>query len=236
MTFSLIGRCARTGQFGAVISTSATAVGSRCVYLKSGKGGFLTQHRTDPRLGPRGVRLLEEGLSARDAMAAVVASTPDIGWRQLACIDDDGGTAFHHGDKIYSIHAESQARDCVAIGNIIDNPDVPKAMTAAFTADPSLDIAERLLRAIEAGEAAGGETGTVHSAQLVAVGENDFVMYDLRIDWSETPIPDLRLLWERYKPEVADFAVRVLEPDAAPMMQMLFDEAKRRMKELGLEH
>jgi uncharacterized Ntn-hydrolase superfamily protein len=236
MTFSLVARCGRTGEIGAVISTSNLAVGSRCVYLKSGVGGFLTQHRTDPRLGPRGIALLQDGATAAEAMAAVVASTKDIGWRQLACVDRHGNTAFHHGDRIYSIRAECQAPGVVAIGNIIDNPEVPKAMVAAFTADPSLEIAERLLRAIEAGEAAGGETGTVHAAQMIAIGENSFPLFDLRIDYSETPLPDLRRLWERYRAEAAGFAVRVLDPDSVPPQQDLVEAAQARMKALGLSY
>jgi uncharacterized Ntn-hydrolase superfamily protein len=234
MTFSLVARCPRTGDFGAVISTSNAAVGSRCCYLRAGVGGFLTQHRTDPRLGPRGLALLAQGVPARHAMAAVVASTPDIGWRQLACVDRDGGTAFHHGDRIYSVHAAAEAPGVVAIGNIIDNPEVPRAMVDAFTADPAPSLGERLLRAIEAGEAAGGETGSVHSAQMIAVGREDFPLFDLRIDWSETPLADLRALWRRYEPVVETFRRSVLEPDQVPVIADLYEAAQRRKRELGL--
>jgi len=83
MTFSIAGRCARTGAFGISISTSSIVVGSRCAFAKAGVGAVLTQHRTDPRLGPRGIELLRSGCSAQEAMDALVASSPHIGWRQL---------------------------------------------------------------------------------------------------------------------------------------------------------
>ncbi|MFN7332870.1 MAG: DUF1028 domain-containing protein, partial [bacterium] len=76
MTYSILGRCARTGQFGAAVTTSSIAVGSRVPHVAPGLGGVLTQHRTDPRLGPRGLELLRSGCSAEETMAALVASTP----------------------------------------------------------------------------------------------------------------------------------------------------------------
>ncbi len=235
MTFSLIARCAETGQFGAVITTSNAAVGSRCCHLKAGVGGVLTQHRTDPRLGPRGLELLESGCTADETIAALAASSTDIGWRQLACVDAAGRTAAFHGDRIYSIHGDAHGNGCVAIGNIIDHPDVPPSMIKAFEADSARPLGERLLAAIEAGEAAGGETGTVHSAQVIAVGEDSFPVFDLRVDWSDTPLSDLRSLYNRYGPERDGFRVRVLEPDTVPVDPKLLADATARKKALGLD-
>ena len=81
MTFSLVGRCARTGMLGAVVTTSSMAVGSRCSHAKAGVGAALTQHRTDPRLGPMALDLMSRGLSAPEAMKAIVAGTPHRHWR-----------------------------------------------------------------------------------------------------------------------------------------------------------
>src|SRR5882757_4649868 len=83
MTFSIAGRCARTGMFGIAITTSSMAVGSRCAFARAGIGAVLTQHRTDPRLGPLGLDLLAAGKTAAETIAALVASTPHHGWRQL---------------------------------------------------------------------------------------------------------------------------------------------------------
>ena len=87
MTFSLIGRCPRSGQFGAVAATSSIAVGARVAHCAAGVGAVLTQHRTDPRLGPRGLDLLRSGCSAQETVDALVASTPHVQWRQIAVLD-----------------------------------------------------------------------------------------------------------------------------------------------------
>ncbi len=100
MTFSLVGRCARTGMLGAVVTTSSISVGSRCSHARAGIGAALTQHRTDPRLGPLALDLLAHGFSAPEAMQAVVAATPHRHWRQLALIDAAGRTAVYSGANV----------------------------------------------------------------------------------------------------------------------------------------
>jgi len=97
MTYSLVGMCGRTGMLGAAVTTSSGAVGSRCPYARAGVGAVLTQHRTDPRLGPKGLDLLEAGKSAAEVITELTRDDPTIGWRQLAVIDNTGTTAFFHG-------------------------------------------------------------------------------------------------------------------------------------------
>jgi len=215
MTFSLIGRCARTGQFGAAATTSSLAVGARVHAVAARTGAVLTQHRTDPRLGPRGIALLRSGCTAEETVAALVASTPDHKWRQLAAIDAAGRTAHFHGARVKPEQGAAHAKDVVAIGNILSSAKVPEAMAAAFAANPELPLAERLVRGLEAGEAAGGEHGDVRSASLLVLGDHDFALVDLRVDGDAAPIPRLRALWEEYAPLVDAYVVRVLNPDDA---------------------
>lgn len=215
MTFSLIGRCARTGQFGAAATTSSLAVGARVQAVAPTVGAVLTQHRTDPRLGPRGLALLRSGCTAEETVAALVASTPDHKWRQLAAIDAAGRTAHFHGARVKPESGAAHGKDVVAIGNILSSAAVPDAMAEAFAADSDLPLAERLLRGLEAGEAAGGEHGDVRSASLLVFGKHDFALVDLRVDGHVTPIPALRALWEEYAPLVDAYVVRVLNPDDA---------------------
>ncbi|MGX9963289.1 DUF1028 domain-containing protein [Roseomonas sp. F4] len=215
MTFSLIARCARTGQFGAAATTSSLAVGARVHAVAPGVGAVLTQHRTDPRLGPRGLGLLRSGCTAEQTVAALVASTPDHGWRQLAAIDAAGRTAHFHGRHVKREFGAAHGPDVVAIGNILSSDQVPAAMVAGFCADPDLPLAERLVRGLEAGEAAGGEHGEVRSASLLVYGPHDFALVDLRADGHAQPIPALRALWEEYAPLVEAYVVRVLNPDDA---------------------
>jgi uncharacterized Ntn-hydrolase superfamily protein len=216
MTFSLVGMCRRSGMFGAAVTTSSIAVGSRCPYARAGVGAVLTQHRTDPQLGPRGLDLLAAGHSASQAMQALVQDNPSIGWRQLAIIDKGGDTAYYHGDKIHSIHAAFQGDAVCAIGNIIRHADIPRAMVEAFRHDPEEHLAERLLRALEAGLAAGGELKQVKSAALLVVHEQSFPLVDLRVELDPQPLPALRFLWELYRSQAELYMRRALDPDSVP--------------------
>src|SRR5215469_11698392 len=119
MTFSLVGRCARTGQLGAAVATSSIAVGARCSYCEAGVGAVLTQHRTDPRLGPRGLALLRSGCSAQQTVNALVASASHAQWRQLAVLDVQGNTAAYSGARTKPEMSEAAAQDACAIGNIL---------------------------------------------------------------------------------------------------------------------
>jgi uncharacterized Ntn-hydrolase superfamily protein len=213
MTFSLVGRCARTGQFGAAVSTSSIAVGARVAYCEAGVGAVLTQHRTDPRLGPRGLALLRSGCSAQQTLDALVASTHFAQWRQIAVLDVAGNTAAHSGTRTKPEMSAAPGQDVCAVGNILANARVPAAMLRGFQADPAAPLAERLLHALEEGLAAGGENGPVHSAHLVVVEHESFPLIDLRVDWHDTPIAELRALWNRYAPQTNDYLLRALDPD-----------------------
>ncbi len=216
MTFSVVGMCRQTGMFGAAVTTSSIGVGSRCPFARAGVGAVLTQHRTDPRLGPRGLELLAAGHSASQAMAALVQDNPTIGWRQLAIIDKQGETAYYHGDRISSIHAAAQGNAVCAIGNILRSEDVPQAMVEAFGQEPEAHLAERLLRALEAGLEAGGELKQVKSAALVVVHEQPFPLVDLRVELNPQPLAELRFLWELYRPQLELYVRRAIDPDSVP--------------------
>jgi uncharacterized Ntn-hydrolase superfamily protein len=213
MTFSLVGRCPRTGQIGAAVTTSSIAVGARCTFCAAGIGAVLTQHRTDPRLGPRGLALLRSGCSAQETLDALVASTPHAQWRQLAVLDAAGNTAAYSGTRVRPQMSAAPAQDACAIGNILASALVPAAMLRGFQSDPSAPLAERLLHALEEGLAAGGEPIPVRSAHLQVVEHESFPLIDLRVDWHDTPIAELRTLWQLYAPQSNDYLLRALEPD-----------------------
>ena len=215
MTFSLVGRCARTGMFGAAVTTSSLSVGSRCPHAMAGVGAVLTQHRTDPRLGPLALELLARGHDAQHTIDAVVAATPHRDWRQLAIIDRDGRTASFSGAHVKPELGEVHGRDCVAIANIVRTVEVPVAMVAAFEADPAAPLAARLVRALQAGEQAGGEEKPVVSAALLVVHETSFPFVDLRVDRHADPLAELVSLWEAYRSEAEPYIVRALDPDRA---------------------
>src|SRR4029450_13333073 len=201
MTFSVVGMCRQTGMFGTAVTTSSIGVGSRCPFARAGVGAVLTQHPPDPRLGPRGLELLAAGQSASQVIAALVQGNPTIGSRPPAIIDTQGETAYSHGDRISSIHAAAQGNAVCAIGNILRSEDVPQAMVEAFGQEPEAHLAERLLRALEAGLEAGGELKQVKSAALLVVHEQPFPLVDLRVELDPQPLVELRFLWELYRPQ-----------------------------------
>jgi uncharacterized Ntn-hydrolase superfamily protein len=216
MTFSIAGRCARTGMLGAVVTTSSMAVGGRCAYAQANVGAVLTQHRTDPRLGPKMLERLREGAVPAAILKDFEKSETGIGWRQLAIIDAKGQAAFFNGSNIYSVFKGLVGRDCVAVGNILRNTDVVDAMVQSFEANEAQPLAERLMRAIEAGDAAGGELKQIKSAGLMVAHRESFPFVDLRVDLDPRPLVQLRFLWELYQPTADEYVVRAVNPDSAP--------------------
>ena len=202
--------------FGCAATTSSIAVGSRCTWARAGVGAVLTQHRTDPRLGPRGLELLAQGLSAGEVVERLTRDEPGIGWRQLAVVDAKGGTAAYHGARISSVHSEHAGAGCIAVGNIIRTPEVTRAMLQAFEAAPEAHLAERLVRALEAGQATGGEWKQVKSTALLVVARESFPLVYLRVDFDPQPLAQLRWLWEIYEPSMKLYVERALAPDTVP--------------------
>lgn len=215
MTFSMLARCERTGQFGAIVTTSSIAVGTRCPFARAGVGAALTQHRTDPRLGPRLLNLLASGAGAQPAMDHLVADTPDRDWRQLAVIDSTGATASFTGARVRATVSVAEGPGCAALGNILRSAAVAPAMVACFAEDPTLPLAERLVRALLAGEAAGGETASVRSAALLVMHSEPFPYVDLRVDDHATPLDELARLWTLYAPLAEDYVLRAVAPERA---------------------
>jgi uncharacterized Ntn-hydrolase superfamily protein len=216
MTFSIAGRCARTGMLGAVVTTSSMAVGSRCAWAEANVGAVLTQHRTDPRLGPKILERLKSGSTPEAAIHDLERSEPNLGWRQLAVVGADGKGAVFNGSKITSVLNAKVGRDCAAAGNILRNTGVVETMISRFEENEDQPLAERLMRAIEAGDAAGGELKQLKSAALLVVHRENFPFVDLRVDLNSQPLVELRFLWELYQPTADTYVVRAVDPDKAP--------------------
>ena len=217
-TFTIVGRCQRTGMLGVAITTSDIAVGSRCPYVKPLVGAVSTQAYTDPRLGPFALRLLETGYSCSAALQQVEASDPHIELRQLGLVDRDGNSAARTGslNKPWAGHIAN--RDYVAMGNALAGEQVVQAIATAYEQWETEDLAERLMRAIEAGQEAGGEASDFtpyHSAALLVWASQSFPRIDLRVDEHATPLVELRRIYEIYKPRIDYFALRASDPEAA---------------------
>ncbi len=224
MTFSISARCPDTGTLGIAISSSSPAVAARCSHARAGVGVVASQNITDPSLGPKALDLMASGLPAQEALAAVLTDYPAAPWRQLAVLDNQGSSALFSGEQTLGINAVAKGRECAAAGNLLANDEVPAAMVAAFEAAQGL-LGDRLIAAMQAGLAAGGEAGPVHSAGLYLVRDVSWPIADLRIDWAEqNPIGALSDLWDLYKPQLEDYVTRALDPTAAPSYGVPGDE------------
>ncbi|HEX9065666.1 MAG TPA: DUF1028 domain-containing protein [Streptosporangiaceae bacterium] len=216
MTFSLAGRCARTGMLGLVVTSSSPAVAARCAWARAGTGAVATQNITDPSLGPAVLDLLGAGRSAAQALHDALAAARHAEYRQVAVVDSAGRTAARTGTRTLGRNSTAAGPDCVAAGNLLATEDVTAAMVAAFGQRPLEHLADRLLDALRAGAAAGGEEGPLHSAGLVVVDRVSWPVTDLRVDWHDDPVGELGRLWEVWKPQEGDYVRRAVDPASAP--------------------
>jgi uncharacterized Ntn-hydrolase superfamily protein len=212
MTFSLAGRCERTGAVGAVIASASMAVAARCVAVRAGVGAVCSQSTTDPRLRGALLEAMAGGLRASDALAAVVGRTPDIAYRQLAAVDADGGCAAYSGELALGEARDACAAGAAAAGNLLADPGVPAAMLAAFGDRAGDSLGERLIAALAAGLAAGGEVSPVRSAGLVIAESVPWPVTDLRVDWHDDPVGQLAELWQLWQPQAESYIHRALLP------------------------
>lgn len=216
MTISLAGRCARTGAMGGIISSSSPAVASRCLWA-SPHGVVMSQNVTDPVLGILGLKLLDQGFGASGVITQLTSARAHIDWRQLAVLDPAGHAEVFTGTQGLGITAAAKSSNCVAAGNMLANDQVLLAMVQAFERDPQAFIADRLLAALEAGLAAGGEAGPVHSAGMKVHDQDLWPCVDLRVDWSDDSVMhDLHSLWHKYQPQMQDYVTRARNPKQAP--------------------
>ena len=216
MTFSIVARCADSGQFGMAVSSSSPAVAARCAYARAGVGAVASQNVTDPRLGPGALAAMAAGMDAKTAIASVIAAAEHTEFRQLLAVDSTGQTEIFSGTKTLGIHAERRSQNAAAAGNLLANITIPDAMVAAFHA-ASWHLGDRLIAAMQAGLAAGGEAGDLHSAGLLIVDQQQWPLVDLRCDWTtDCPITAIATAWDIYKPQMDDYLTRALNPASAP--------------------
>jgi len=214
MTFSLAGRCERTGAVGAVIASASMAVAARCAAVRVGVGAVCSQSTSDPRLREALLEAMAGGLVASDALAAVVGHTPDIAYRQLAVVDAAGGSASYSGELALGEAADVCAAGAAAAGNLLADPGVPAAMLAAFGDRAGQGLGERLIAALQAGLAAGGEISPVRSAGMVIAESAPWPVTDLRVDWHDDPVGQLAGLWQLWQPQVETYVRRALRPSS----------------------
>lgn len=222
MTFSVLAADG-DGAIGMAVTSSSPAVAARCIHLRAGVGGAASQNITDPRLGTRLLDALGTGIGARAALASVLREQELTDYRQLTVLDLHGEGAAFSGAESLGVHHHRIGSRVVAAGNMLAGTQVVDAVVEGFD-NSAGELEERLLAALAAGLAAGGEAGPVYSAGLAVVREVPWRETDLRVDWSEQPLTDLRALLDRWLPQRDDYVTRALNPGAAPSYGVPGDE------------
>jgi uncharacterized Ntn-hydrolase superfamily protein len=196
-TYSIVAFDPDTGAVGVAVQSHWFSVGALVAWAEAGVGAVATQANVDVSFGPRGLRLLRAGASATEALATLTADAEHARTRQVAVIDARGEAAAHTGDGCMAFAGHTVGRDHACQANIMDDESVWGAMSAAFTASAGESLARRLLTALDAGEAAGGDVrGRQSAAILVAPGEGEpwERIVDLRVEDHPEPLAELRRL------------------------------------------
>lgn len=194
MTWSLLARDPATGAFGVAVATRFFAVGALCPHADGGVGALATQALINPTFGPRGLRLLREGLTAEQVLQALVSSDPGQAVRQLHVQDARGGLAVHTGAACVPWCGHLQREGFSVAGNMLAGPQVLEETARVYAASLDLPFAQRLILALQAGEAAGGDKRGKQSAALRIHTTEEYPALDLRVDDHVDPLAELARL------------------------------------------
>ncbi len=204
MTFTIVARCARTGQVGIGIATYSICVGLYCNGLRSNVGATITQAFVNQGNNTLALRLLAEGFKPQHVMDELAANDPDFAYRQIAVIDREGRVAAYSGPKTRGWSGHRAGEGYVAMGNVLVGAQVVDAIARGYEANPREALERRLLKAIEAGRDAGGQVGneghmTERSAAVIVYGAYDHAELDLRVDLHDEAVDELRRAFEEYE-------------------------------------
>jgi len=209
MTWSIAARDA-DGSFGVAIASRFFAVGALCVHTRRKLGALATQALMNPLYGPQGIELLAAGASAEDVVRRLIDADEGRAQRQLHVIGASGRPAAWTGEQCIDWCGHAVHDDFSVAGNMLAGPEVLDATVAAFVASRGRPLGERLLAAMAAGDAAGGDKRGKQAAALRLHGDDDYPRLDLRVDDDAEPIDELRRLYdksfERFQPFVACLA------------------------------
>jgi uncharacterized Ntn-hydrolase superfamily protein len=211
MTWSILARDGQ-GRFGVAIASRFFAVGALCVHTRRGVGALATQALMNPLYGPAGLALLSAGRSAADVVSALVAADAGREQRQLHVLPASGPAAVHSGANCIAWCGHVLSEDFSVAGNMLAGAQVLEATAQAYRDAQGLPLAERLLAAMAAGDAAGGDKRGKQAAALRIHADEDHPQLDLRVDDHAEPIVELQRLYrvslQRYQPFMACLAGR----------------------------
>ncbi len=196
MTWSIIARDPASGAFGVAIATRFFAVGSLCPHAQSGVGALSTQALMNPHYGPKGLELLRSGVPAPEVVRRLIAPDEGREQRQLHVIDAAGRVGQHTGKQCVDWCGAVSGEGYSVAGNMLANERVVRETAKAFEGSKK-SFAERLLAALDAGEAAGGDKRGKQSAALLIYSTEEYPELSLRVDDHADPLIELRRLYDK---------------------------------------
>jgi uncharacterized Ntn-hydrolase superfamily protein len=194
MTWSIIARDNSTGQFGVAVATRFFAVGARVPHIAAGIGAIATQALVNPYYGIDGVRLLREGRTPRETVETLIAADNGRESRQLHIMDASGCIAAHTGSECVDWCGHIEGKGFSIAGNMLAGARVLDDTAKAYIANETLPFAQRLIAAMRAGEAAGGDKRGKQSAALLIYADEEWSALDLRVDDHSDPLRELERL------------------------------------------
>lgn len=199
----MVARCQRTLALGACVASGSPAVGSVVPHVESNVGALAVQGYTNFFHGVNGLRLLREGYPPQEVIEILLRNDNLREMRQIILIDSSGRRAAFTGRETPEWRGHIIGENYVAAGNLLSSGRVLEKMTEEFEESEGEPLAERLMRALEAGEGAGGDRRGSHSAALI-VAEREPIhearpIINLRVDLHEDPVKELRRIFESYK-------------------------------------
>lgn len=207
MTWSIVTHDPATGAFAVAVATRAFAVGAQCPFVRAGVGAVSTQSMTNRYLGPAVLDGMARGLDPASAIEGALAGDAGSGLRQVHAVDRHGRTAAWTGRNCVEWCGSVAAEGVSVAGNMLAGEAVIGETLAAFQVRPAASLPERLMMAMLAGEAAGGDRRGRQSAAMKLVTTEDFPDLDLRVDDHSDPLAELdRLLglwWDQGEPRLA---------------------------------
>jgi uncharacterized Ntn-hydrolase superfamily protein len=240
MTYAVIARCSRSGQFGIGIASYSIAVGLTCDgALRANTGATLTQGAPNRRNNYLAISLLGQGHTARQALAELLANDPDCEYRQVAVVDREDRAVVYSGGRVRQWAGHRTGSGYAAFGDMLAGKQVLDALVTGFEASPQADLDERLLQALEAASSAGGMAGShgrlpARSAALIVWGNRAHNELDIRVDLHERAVTELKRVHRDYKPSIAYYEERARNPrNAIPAMEFADLLKARQEKEAG---
>lgn len=206
MTWSILARDEETGLMGLAIASKFFAVGAMCPGARGKVGILSTQALINPTYAARGLSLLESGSRPADVVAALTGPDGGRDQRQLHLMSVDGETAAHTGAACVDWCGHRTGHNISVAGNMLAGPEVVDKTYETFQRYSHFPLVERLLAAMEAGEAAGGDKRGRQSAALLVQDEEDYTRFSIRADDHADPLGELRRLYEVAKQRFIPFS------------------------------